>query len=261
MLRRIRQLHDTMMEIVYKNVVQLHGLRTHHAILTCCGPEKYIWIIYGIFDDMERELLTLERQYRSRPITHHEVWIFFERANVKFIRLTEADARKTGLPFDFAKIATVTADSFVFRSEYMYDDEQGRGPASYSFSMLGSTNTQLPIPSFALSQQEIWDLVWSQDTSAATKHLIKVCDALGSSLDARECDAKVLSAAIVDCLATIPQICDACGKTALHVCGKCHIVRYCTAACQRAAWPQHKRTCPLLEKLGHILIVRVNCTS
>ena len=45
-------------------------------------------------------------------------------------------------------------------------------------------------------------------------------------------------------------VCDHCGKTAeqasvklLKVCGNCHGVRFCNAACQTAAWPGHKKAC------------------
>ena len=45
-------------------------------------------------------------------------------------------------------------------------------------------------------------------------------------------------------------VCDHCGKTAeqasvklLKVCGNCHGVRFCNAACQTAAWPGHKAAC------------------
>ena len=45
-------------------------------------------------------------------------------------------------------------------------------------------------------------------------------------------------------------VCDHCGKTAeqasvklLKVCGNCHSVRFCNAACQTAAWPGHKAAC------------------
>jgi MYND finger len=44
--------------------------------------------------------------------------------------------------------------------------------------------------------------------------------------------------------------CDHCGKTAeqasvtsLKTCGACHGMRYCSAACQKAAWPAHKAAC------------------
>ena len=44
--------------------------------------------------------------------------------------------------------------------------------------------------------------------------------------------------------------CDHCGKTAeqakvklLKVCGACHGMRFCDAACQKAAWPEHKEAC------------------
>jgi Ankyrin repeats (3 copies)/MYND finger/Ankyrin repeats (many copies) len=45
-------------------------------------------------------------------------------------------------------------------------------------------------------------------------------------------------------------VCDHCGKTAeqanvklLKVCGSCHGMRFCDAACQKAGWPGHKAAC------------------
>ena len=45
-------------------------------------------------------------------------------------------------------------------------------------------------------------------------------------------------------------VCDRCGKTAeqacvdsLKMCGSCDAARYCGAACQTAAWPEHQAEC------------------
>eukprot|EP00983_Pelagomonas_calceolata_P102701 1158837-Pelagomonas_calceolata.AAC.1 len=39
--------------------------------------------------------------------------------------------------------------------------------------------------------------------------------------------------------------CAECGMTdgGLQKCGGCGVVRYCSAACQRKAWPAHKKEC------------------
>ncbi|KAH8093086.1 ankyrin repeat-containing domain protein [Cristinia sonorae] len=44
--------------------------------------------------------------------------------------------------------------------------------------------------------------------------------------------------------------CKTCGKTegSLKQCGKCHIVKYCSAECQRQDWRTHKQTC---RPFGH----------
>ena len=42
------------------------------------------------------------------------------------------------------------------------------------------------------------------------------------------------------------RVCDYCNKrseTKLRACGKCKFVFYCDAACQRKAWPTHKKEC------------------
>ena len=42
------------------------------------------------------------------------------------------------------------------------------------------------------------------------------------------------------------RVCDFCSKrseTKLRACGKCKFVFYRDAACQRKAWPAHKREC------------------
>eukprot|EP00983_Pelagomonas_calceolata_P076646 1153508-Pelagomonas_calceolata.AAC.1 len=41
------------------------------------------------------------------------------------------------------------------------------------------------------------------------------------------------------------RACAECGKTdgGLQRCGGCRVVRYCSAACQRKAWPAHKKEC------------------
>ena len=37
--------------------------------------------------------------------------------------------------------------------------------------------------------------------------------------------------------------CGAAGAGALRMCAACHTVRYCSTACQRTHWPEHKRAC------------------
>jgi hypothetical protein len=43
--------------------------------------------------------------------------------------------------------------------------------------------------------------------------------------------------------------CERCGRTdvKMRLCGKCRAARYCSEACQRAAWKQHKKTCVPVE--------------
>ena len=47
--------------------------------------------------------------------------------------------------------------------------------------------------------------------------------------------------------------CDACGKQPtrhdppLMLCGRCKVRRYCSVACQRAAWKEHKEECKVLQ--------------
>jgi hypothetical protein len=42
-----------------------------------------------------------------------------------------------------------------------------------------------------------------------------------------------------------PPCCASCQKSGikLRACSKCHAVRYCSTACQRAHWRAHKQTC------------------
>ena len=42
---------------------------------------------------------------------------------------------------------------------------------------------------------------------------------------------------------SIISICDRCGAVADSKCGRCHVVAYCSVACQRAAWSLHKPSC------------------
>ncbi|KAJ7911586.1 hypothetical protein B0H13DRAFT_2009257 [Mycena leptocephala] len=45
------------------------------------------------------------------------------------------------------------------------------------------------------------------------------------------------------------KCCNMCGVSAssLKNCGRCRIARYCSADCQRNAWPSHKKTCHLFS--------------
>ena len=40
-----------------------------------------------------------------------------------------------------------------------------------------------------------------------------------------------------------PSVCTRCGKYATKKCSKCKSVWYCSAACQRDNWPEHKQSC------------------
>ena len=41
-----------------------------------------------------------------------------------------------------------------------------------------------------------------------------------------------------------PDNCGRCGApNASKICGRCRAMHYCSAACQRADWPQHKGDC------------------
>jgi TPR repeat protein len=44
--------------------------------------------------------------------------------------------------------------------------------------------------------------------------------------------------------------CERCGRTdvKMRLCGKCRAARYCSEACQRAAWKLHKQTCVPIEE-------------
>lgn len=48
------------------------------------------------------------------------------------------------------------------------------------------------------------------------------------------------------------RLCASCGETANSLCGKCTMTWYCSAACQKKAWPMHKITC---GKTGIDLVV------
>jgi ankyrin repeat protein len=104
---------------------------------------------------------------------------------------------------------------------------------------------------------------------AAYKGFDKICGVLigaGARLDAKTSDGitplmiaqryQPANAALHALLsgagpAQLPgTVCDHCGKTAaqasipsLKTCGACHGMRFCSAACQKAAWPGHKPAC------------------
>ena len=44
----------------------------------------------------------------------------------------------------------------------------------------------------------------------------------------------------------VEKRCAYCGRVAHRRCGRCRMLRYCSAECQRVAWPQHRQMC---EKL------------
>ena len=44
-------------------------------------------------------------------------------------------------------------------------------------------------------------------------------------------------------LAIKPKVCDRCGSEASQKCLRCKHARYCSAACQTAAWPEHRLVC------------------
>ena len=55
----------------------------------------------------------------------------------------------------------------------------------------------------------------------------------------------VALAAAVDCVPA-PRACDGCGTVEapkLMLCARCRTARFCGAACQRAAWAEHKKAC------------------
>ena len=52
------------------------------------------------------------------------------------------------------------------------------------------------------------------------------------------------------------RVCDKCGQSssAMQKCGKCRKVYYCSAACQKQAWGEHKLVCePLDSQLSSCL--------
>ena len=44
-------------------------------------------------------------------------------------------------------------------------------------------------------------------------------------------------------VAVVPERCDACGKHATAMCGRCYRVCYCSRECQRARYAEHKKAC------------------
>ena len=61
-------------------------------------------------------------------------------------------------------------------------------------------------------------------------------------------DAEALAAAVnrVPVPAPAPRACDGCGTVEapkLMLCARCRTARFCGAACQRAAWAEHKKAC------------------
>ena len=48
------------------------------------------------------------------------------------------------------------------------------------------------------------------------------------------------------------RVCDKCGQSsqALHKCGQCRKVCYCSAVCQKEAWPEHKLVCVAMQGDG-----------
>ena len=56
--------------------------------------------------------------------------------------------------------------------------------------------------------------------------------------------------------ASLPHCCTLCGKTKselaagekLRSCSGCGVARYCSGACQKTAWPGHKKECQRLNK-------------
>ncbi|KDQ09192.1 hypothetical protein BOTBODRAFT_37277 [Botryobasidium botryosum FD-172 SS1] len=42
--------------------------------------------------------------------------------------------------------------------------------------------------------------------------------------------------------------CEKIGKSTMPICSRCKLVRYCSAECQRSAWPMHKPVCKAVSK-------------
>ena len=39
-------------------------------------------------------------------------------------------------------------------------------------------------------------------------------------------------------------------KKPLKQCSGCHLIKYCSTECQRKNWPNHKKTCARIKKMG-----------
>lgn len=44
--------------------------------------------------------------------------------------------------------------------------------------------------------------------------------------------------------------CDKCKKPASNKCGQCNTIFYCSANCQKLAWPAHKSLCLMIKQYG-----------
>uniref|UniRef100_Q8C2Y2 [histone H3]-lysine(4) N-trimethyltransferase n=1 Tax=Mus musculus TaxID=10090 RepID=Q8C2Y2_MOUSE len=58
-------------------------------------------------------------------------------------------------------------------------------------------------------------------------------------------------------------VCDRCllGKEKLMRCSQCRIAKYCSAKCQKKAWPDHRRECSCLKRLQAQISARLRETS
>jgi len=69
--------------------------------------------------------------------------------------------------------------------------------------------------------------------------------------DKKGCPTSVFQLAVLAAVWSLPQpgtLCDRCGETGrLKVCGGCRGVQYCSAACQKADWRQHRGQCRAAE--------------
>lgn len=270
---RVRALDATLQHIIFANFVQMRGLATHHNVFTLnAAGELVVWLVRGPLDAMEQHVAKLERQAHRDPITHREIWTFFQRAGVRICPVSEAAARRQNfIPDDIdprRQTTTTTAPQrhLIVRCEYVFaegracvcttlftHDERHSAPDSETGEML------VLVPTVAVPDDAALERLFDRDdVSAVTRHLRLYFQA---ALHARKTATAepAAAAAAQQALDHMPRTCDACGQPARRVCGGCRAVRYCTPACQHQAWTtEHKETCSAFGKLIDFIVVEAN---
>ena len=97
--------------------------------------------------------------------------------------------------------------------------------------------------------------------TAAGVHLtLPICLCLSRTRKTHSYSASLHSVVGDDCLkekASTDMQCRGCGKVhtdgaELKVCGRCKGTKYCSRACQRDDWPQHKASCSRRERRAQV---------